>query len=127
MLVFHTISTYNTIMLIKCEYRIICSIQYSLSVCYRMNKDLVGPFDTPTQNTISFVDTLHDVFTCGTFLFCSLVGKLRRKWMPTVLSDPGVEMIRAVKQFVDPKNIFASGNLLPPLDDKHLLPRLDNP
>ena len=47
--------------------------------------------------------------------------------MPTVLSDPGVEMIRAVKQYVDPKNIFASGNLLPPLGDKRLPPWPDNP
>lgn len=41
------------------------------------------------------------------------VGKIRKRWVQDTLSPAGVEMIRAVKQRMDPKNIFACGNLLP--------------
>eukprot|EP00047_Mylnosiga_fluctuans_P001244 m.219489 g.219489 ORF g.219489 m.219489 type:complete len:616 (-) comp10175_c0_seq1:82-1929(-) len=41
------------------------------------------------------------------------VGKVRRRWVQETLSAPGVEMLRAVKEHMDPKNIFANGNLLP--------------
>ncbi|GFQ83159.1 alkyldihydroxyacetonephosphate synthase, peroxisomal [Trichonephila clavata] len=40
------------------------------------------------------------------------VGKLRKRWLQQTVSGVGVNMIRAVKQSVDPLNIFASGNLL---------------
>ena len=41
------------------------------------------------------------------------VGKLRSKWYPAVVSDVGVGLYRALKNELDPKNIFAAGNLLP--------------
>ncbi|KAL4635497.1 alkyldihydroxyacetonephosphate synthase, peroxisomal [Arapaima gigas] len=40
------------------------------------------------------------------------VGKLRKQWMQEVISDVGLGMLRSVKQFVDPDNIFGNGNLL---------------
>ncbi|KAG8177710.1 hypothetical protein JTE90_008335 [Oedothorax gibbosus] len=39
------------------------------------------------------------------------VGKLRKRWLPETVSDVGVNMLKAVKQSVDPLNIFANGNL----------------
>lgn len=41
------------------------------------------------------------------------VGKVRKQWVEQTLSSGGVEMLRAVKQRIDPKNIFANGNLIP--------------
>ena len=41
------------------------------------------------------------------------VGKIRKRWMPYTIGDHGVGMINAVKNYVDPTNIFASGNLIP--------------
>ncbi|XP_042894818.1 alkyldihydroxyacetonephosphate synthase, peroxisomal [Parasteatoda tepidariorum] len=41
------------------------------------------------------------------------VGKLRKKWMQQTVSDIGVQMLKAVKDSVDPMNIFANRNLLP--------------
>lgn len=39
------------------------------------------------------------------------VGKLRKKWVTQTLSETGVDMLRAVKRQVDPKNIMACGNI----------------
>jgi len=41
------------------------------------------------------------------------VGKIRRQWMKQTVGEQGIGMIEAVKKYVDPNNIFASGNLIP--------------
>lgn len=41
------------------------------------------------------------------------VGKIRRRWMNEAIGEAGVGMIGAVKNFLDPNNIFAAGNLVP--------------
>ncbi|XP_071442317.1 alkylglycerone-phosphate synthase [Hetaerina americana] len=40
------------------------------------------------------------------------VGKIRRRWVSDAVSPLGVEVLKAVKQRVDPMNIFACGNLV---------------
>ncbi|XP_042311245.1 alkyldihydroxyacetonephosphate synthase, peroxisomal isoform X2 [Sceloporus undulatus] len=40
------------------------------------------------------------------------VGKLRKQWLKESVSDVGFGMLKSVKQFVDPNNIFGNGNLL---------------
>lgn len=46
------------------------------------------------------------------------VGKIRRRWMKEVIGDQGIGMINAVKNFIDPNNIFAAGNLIPSTDPR---------
>jgi alkyldihydroxyacetonephosphate synthase len=41
------------------------------------------------------------------------VGKVRSKWYPKQVSPVGVAIYKAVKQQLDPNNIFAAGNILP--------------
>jgi alkyldihydroxyacetonephosphate synthase len=41
------------------------------------------------------------------------IGKIRRRWMPQLVGEQGVGMIQAVKQYIDPQNIFASNNIIP--------------
>lgn len=41
-----------------------------------------------------------------------VVGKLRKRWLQETVSDVGVNMLKAIKQSVDPLNIFANGNLI---------------
>ena len=41
------------------------------------------------------------------------VGKIRRRWMKQVVGDHGLGMVKAVKDYIDPKNIFGAGNILP--------------
>lgn len=40
------------------------------------------------------------------------IGKLRKKWLPSTISETGIAMLKGVKNAVDPKNIFANGNLV---------------
>nr|CAD7443919.1 unnamed protein product [Timema bartmani] len=40
------------------------------------------------------------------------VGKMRARWYQQQVSDTGVRLYQATKSSLDPKNIFASGNLL---------------
>ena len=40
------------------------------------------------------------------------VGKIRKQWLKSTISQPGVEMLKAVKKKVDPQNIFGVQNLL---------------
>ena len=41
------------------------------------------------------------------------VGKVRKRWLAQTVTDIGVDMIRAVKERVDPENVFGSNNILP--------------
>uniref|UniRef100_A0A8C6TID3 Alkylglycerone-phosphate synthase n=1 Tax=Neogobius melanostomus TaxID=47308 RepID=A0A8C6TID3_9GOBI len=40
------------------------------------------------------------------------VGKLRKGWMRETVSDVGMGMLKSVKEYVDPSNIFGNRNLL---------------
>ncbi|MBN3326434.1 ADAS protein, partial [Atractosteus spatula] len=40
------------------------------------------------------------------------VGKLRKHWLPETISDVGLGMLKSVKEYLDPDNIFGSRNLL---------------
>jgi alkyldihydroxyacetonephosphate synthase len=40
------------------------------------------------------------------------VGKHRKRWMPQVVGDVGISMLKGLKGSIDPKNIFANGNLI---------------
>ena len=39
------------------------------------------------------------------------IGKIRRRWMEEAVSPVGLGMIKSIKQYVDPLNTFANGNL----------------
>ncbi|KAF5293543.1 hypothetical protein FQA39_LY03028 [Lamprigera yunnana] len=40
------------------------------------------------------------------------IGKIRMKWYPLTASQVGVELFKATKQELDPKNVFACGNII---------------
>ncbi|XP_064477698.1 alkyldihydroxyacetonephosphate synthase, peroxisomal-like isoform X2 [Ornithodoros turicata] len=40
------------------------------------------------------------------------VGKIRKRWLEQTISSTGMKMLRAVKTNIDPKNVFANGNLM---------------
>lgn len=40
------------------------------------------------------------------------VGKLRKRWLSSSISKPGVGMLKAIKEYVDPQNVFSNGNLM---------------
>lgn len=40
------------------------------------------------------------------------VGKLRKKFLPRSIGNTGVEILKGLKNSIDPNNIFATGNLI---------------
>ena len=42
-----------------------------------------------------------------------IVGKIRKQWIKDSLSPIGIEVLQAVKQKLDPQNIFGANNILP--------------
>jgi alkyldihydroxyacetonephosphate synthase len=40
------------------------------------------------------------------------VGKIRKKWLPAILSSSTIEVLHSIKKTIDPQNIMASGNLI---------------
>ena len=45
---------------------------------------------------------------------CVSVGKVRKRWLERTVSPPGLGMMRAIKDYIDPQNIFGNGNLMIP-------------
>ena len=39
------------------------------------------------------------------------IGKLKKKYLPILYGEAGIEEMRKVKQFFDPKNLFNQGNI----------------
>ncbi|XP_001866501.2 alkyldihydroxyacetonephosphate synthase [Culex quinquefasciatus] len=89
---------------------------YDLGCCvyfYLLFKHL----DDPAMSLKMFMEiedaARDEILACGgTLSHHHGVGKLRSKWYPAVVSQVGVGLYRAVKQELDPNNIFAAGNLL---------------
>jgi len=42
------------------------------------------------------------------------IGKIRKQFLETTVSSAGLGLMRAVKDYIDPKNIFGNGNLMIP-------------
>lgn len=40
------------------------------------------------------------------------IGKLRKHFMPRTMTGVGLDTVRSVKEYLDPRNIFGSGNLI---------------
>jgi len=40
------------------------------------------------------------------------VGKIRKQWLKETVSDVGLGMMKAVKDYIDPNNIFGNRNLI---------------
>uniref|UniRef100_A0A452QNZ7 Alkylglycerone-phosphate synthase n=1 Tax=Ursus americanus TaxID=9643 RepID=A0A452QNZ7_URSAM len=46
------------------------------------------------------------------YQFMNFMGKLRKQWLKESISDVGFGMLKSVKEYVDPNNIFGNKNLL---------------
>ena len=42
------------------------------------------------------------------------VGKIRKQFLEQTVSTPGLGLLKAVKEYLDPQNIFGNGNLMIP-------------
>jgi alkyldihydroxyacetonephosphate synthase len=39
------------------------------------------------------------------------VGKIRKRWLPRAIGQLGISVLESLRENLDPKNIFANGNL----------------
>ena len=52
------------------------------------------------------------MFTQVFFSFTLLVGKIRKQFLRKTVGNIGIGAMQAVKQYIDPGNIFANNNLM---------------
>ncbi|CAG9326076.1 AGPS_1 [Blepharisma stoltei] len=77
-----------------------------------------GFFHTGVPNPVQAYCEIEDeareeILRCGGSLSHHHgVGKLRKKFMNQAVGEPGLSMIKGLKKEIDPKNIFANGNLI---------------
>ena len=70
------------------------------------------------QNPVEIYESIEsnardEILACGgSISHHHGVGKIRKPWLEKSISGVGVGMLKAVKEFVDPANIFANGNLM---------------
>lgn len=70
------------------------------------------------NNALDIYDKLevaarNEIIACGGSLSHHHgVGKLRKRWLQDTISPLGIKVLRALKQELDPNNVFASNNLL---------------
>uniref|UniRef100_A0A158Q859 Alkylglycerone-phosphate synthase n=1 Tax=Elaeophora elaphi TaxID=1147741 RepID=A0A158Q859_9BILA len=73
---------------------------------------------TGISNPISLCDQIEkiardEIIACGgSISHHHGVGKLRKNWYPASVGDAGLLAVRAVKEKLDPNNIFGSGNII---------------
>jgi alkyldihydroxyacetonephosphate synthase len=48
----------------------------------------------------------------GILLFNIGVGKLRKKFLSNSIGETGINMLKGLKNTIDPTNVFACGNLI---------------
>lgn len=60
--------------------------------------------------------TIFLTFLGGSISHHHGIGKIRSKWYKQSVSSVGVELYKSAKLELDPKNIFAAGNILPTED-----------
>ena len=46
------------------------------------------------------------------------MGKIRKQWLKRTVSGPGLGVIKAVKDYLDPNNIFGNGNLTQGIEEE---------
>ena len=74
-----------------------------------MAADAVGPSEP--QGVVEVAARDECIANGGSVSHHHGIGKARARWLTPTVSETGHAMIRAVKDRVDPKNIFAVGNL----------------
>lgn len=88
-------------------YDVGCCVYFYFGFNWAGHSDPVHIFETIEERA------RDEIIACGGSLSHHHgVGKVRARWYPSQVSPLGVALYQATKQKLDPKNIFATGNLL---------------
>lgn len=68
----------------------------------------------PLASYMAVEDAARDeILSCGgSISHHHGIGKLRKHFVPRTVTETGVGAVKSVKNYLDPKNIFGSGNLI---------------
>jgi alkyldihydroxyacetonephosphate synthase len=86
--------------------------------------------ENPTEIYLEIEDAARDEIlkAGGSLSHHHGIGKLRRKFMPRIMSAPSLEWIADIKRSIDPTNVFGCGNLFassPEAQDSAARPRVN--
>ncbi|XP_054284492.1 alkyldihydroxyacetonephosphate synthase-like [Macrosteles quadrilineatus] len=91
-----------------------CCVYFYFGFNWRGLADPVGSYELIEERA------RDEIVACGgSISHHHGVGKLRRRWYPQTVSQLGVELFSTFKNQLDPKNIFANGNLHTPSKSTH--------
>ncbi|XP_063976312.1 alkyldihydroxyacetonephosphate synthase [Diachasmimorpha longicaudata] len=85
-----------------------CCIYFYLGFTYLGQKDPVETYEHIEENARAEI-----LASGGSISHHHGVGKMRARFYPDAVGDAGLGLYRATKQYLDPHNIFAAGNLDP--------------
>lgn len=79
-------------------------------LCFSQYRGLADPI----ASYMAVEDAARDeIIACGgSISHHHGVGKLRKQFVPRTVTPVGIGTIKSVKQYLDPDNIFGSGNLV---------------
>lgn len=78
-------------------------------------------FNYGTMSTLEAVEVYEELETIardeiiasgGSLSHHHGIGKIRKKWLPSVLTSNAISVLHSIKSTVDPQNIMAAGNLV---------------
>lgn len=84
-----------------------CCIYFYFGFNYRDLADPVTVYETIEERARDEI-----IASGGSISHHHGVGKLRKKWYRQTVSDLGVQLFNATKTDLDPKNVFACGNII---------------
>lgn len=100
---------------------------YDSGACVYFYMMFKYPSDFDPRQTFEDIESLarDEIFASGgTISHHHGIGKLRSKWYRQSVSEVGVQLFKSAKKELDPKNIFAAGNVLAGDDNEQLLAKL---
>lgn len=84
-----------------------CCIYFYFGFNYRDLTDPVTVYETIEERARDEI-----IASGGSISHHHGIGKLRKKWYRQTVSDLGVQLFNATKTDLDPKNVFACGNII---------------
>lgn len=84
-----------------------CVIYFYFGFNYRNIQNPVGVYESIEEKARDEI-----IANGGSISHHHGVGKLRKKWYPSTVSNIGVELYKATKRELDPNNVFACGNMI---------------
>ncbi|XP_058448165.1 alkyldihydroxyacetonephosphate synthase-like [Malaya genurostris] len=114
----------ENIIITECKQRFLCPLlsyrltqSYDTGCCiyFYLSVKILGSPEHSARTFMELESIAREAILAngGTVSHHHGIGKIRSKWYPATVSEAGVGLLKAIKTELDPRNIFAVGNLFP--------------